>query len=422
MSQTTTEEHRPPARDDGPSGEPILLAAFPTPAAFPLPGPSEPLGRAFLAERGVIDGEVSSKHLRFSRPGGRIHVEDLGSRNGTFIGGHALRPREAVPLEDGAVVRIGRTILVFRERFEGPLAPETPLGTLVGPFGLQNIRRDLARLTHRPVPNVLILGETGTGKELLAEQVTRALGRAGKPFAAVNVAAMPATVFEAHLFGWKKGSFSGSADGGEGILRAHARGTVFLDELGELAPELQPKMLRLLENREVLPVGESRPVKVDVHLVAATNRDIEDMIDAGTFRRDLYARFLARIEIPPLRERPEDLFAIVEHLFQRRGVTLDPRRVEVEALERLMLAPFRANVRDLDLLVTYMEPSGGLTLRAVSEFLGVAAGDVGARPLSRDLVNRVLAECKGNKSEAARRLGVDRARLLRLLRKIAEEG
>jgi transcriptional regulator of acetoin/glycerol metabolism len=417
----TTEEHRPPVLSDLPSGRPTLLAAFPTLAALPLPPPGTTVGRAWLASAGIEDREVSGQHLRFSRSGSQLLVEDLGSRNGTFIGGTRIAPREALELEDGAILRMGRTLLVFRESFAGQLAPAPRLAALEGPFGLQGPREALARLSARPVPNVLVVGETGTGKELFVHAVVDALGRRGKPYAAFNVAGVAATVFEAQLFGWKKGAFSGSAEGSDGILKTHKGGTVFLDELGELPSELQPKMLRLLENREILPVGASRPESVDLAIVAATNRDLDAMVESSSFRRDLLARFLARIELPPLRERPEDLFAILRALWQRRGAPLDERGAEVEAVERLMLETWPANVRDLDLFLACLAPNEGLTLAVVRRVLGPRAESSRKRPLSRELVNQVLASCGQNQSEAARRLGVDRAKLLRFLRKIAAE-
>lgn len=423
ISTTTTEEHCPPSPSDAERAEPVLLAVFPSLGVLPLPPSGEIIGRNEFAKAGVVDKEISGKHLRFSRPGGNHYVEDLGSRNGTFLNGHWIGKNAPTPLADGAILRIGRTLLVFRASFGGSYLPDKPLGSLISPFGLRGARQDIERITAQKARNVLIQGETGTGKELLAAYLHAALGRADKPFAPVNVAAVPASLFESHLFGWRKGAFSGGAEGGEGILRAHHRGTVFLDEIGELPLDLQPKLLRLLESREVWPVGEARPTReVDLLLLAATNRLLDEMVEAGTFRRDLYARFVARVEIPPLRERPEDIFAILESLFLRRGARLDAKRIEVEALERLLLFPWKSNVRELDLLVTHIEAEGGVTLSAVSEVLGPGAENLGKRPLTRELVNRVLSECKGNQQEAARRLGVDRGKLLRLLKKVAEGG
>ena len=270
-------------------------------------------------------------------------------------------------------------------------------------------------LAARRELNVLLQGETGTGKELLAEAVVEALGRYGKPFAAVNVAGIPAGVFEGQLFGWKKGAYSGAAGDSRGVLRAHQGGAVFLDEIGELSPEVQPKILRLLENREILPVGEDRPVRVELALIAATNRPLEAMVKKRAFRRDLLARFIVRLELPPLRERPEDLFAILQALRERRGAPFDPRAAEVEAMERLMMEEWRANVRDIDRLAAAIASAAPLTQHAVERVLGPAVARVA---LTREVAEQMVTTCGDNQSEAARRLGIDRGKLLRLLKRV----
>ncbi|WP_441292920.1 sigma 54-interacting transcriptional regulator [Sorangium sp. KYC3313] len=411
-SQPTTEEHRPPSAGDGECGHPVLLAAFPGAVALPIPASGEVVGRAWLVSAGLPDAEVSGRHLGFSRTGGRLQVEDVGSRNGTFLNGVPLRARQRMGLDDGDVVRLGKTLLVYREAFTGALSPAPPLGRLVGPWGLTAVRAELLALAARREVNVLLQGETGTGKELLAEAVVEALGRRGKPFAAVNVAGIPASVFEGQLFGWKKGAYSGAVGDSRGVLRAHQGGAVFLDEIGELPLEVQPKILRLLENREILPVGEDRPARVEVALIAATNRALEAMVERGAFRRDLLARFLVRIDLLPLRERPEDVFAVLQALRERRGAPFDPRETEVEAVERLMLERWPANVRDVDRLAAMIGPSAPLTQHAVERVLGPLAARVA---LTREAAEQVLAECRDNQSEAARRLGVSRGKLRRLL-------
>lgn len=411
-SQPTTEEHRPPSAGDAERGRPVLLATFPALAAVPIPASGDVVGRAWLTAAGVADTEVSGRHVRFFRAGGRLQVEDVGSRNGMYIDGAPIRAGERVGLDDGDVLRLGRTLLVYREAFTGAESPAPPLGRLVGPWGLTSVRAELAALAARGELNVLLQGETGTGKELLAEAVVEALGRRGKPFAAVNVAGIPASVFEGQLFGWKKGSYSGAIGDSRGVLRAHQGGTVFLDEIGELLPEVQPKILRLLENREILPVGEDRPVRVEVALVAATNRPLEAMVKKRAFRRDLLARFLVRLELPPLRDRPEDLFAILQALCARRGASLDPRTAEVEAIERLMLEKWRANVRDADRLAAAIAPSAPLTQHAVERVLGPPTARTS---VTREAAEQMLTTCGGNQSEATRRLGVSRGKLRRLL-------
>jgi transcriptional regulator of acetoin/glycerol metabolism len=412
VSQPTTEEHRPPSAGDVTRGRAVLLAAFPVLAAIPVPASGEVVGRAWLAGAGITDTEISGRHVSFFRAGGRLQIEDAGSRNGTWIGGARIAAGVRTGVGDGDVLRLGRTLLVYREAFADEPLAAPDLGRFVGPWGLGQVRARLADLAKRPERNVLVQGETGTGKELVAAAVIRAIGRAKKPHAAINVAGVAAEVFEGQLFGWKKGAYSGAVEDNRGVIREHDGGSLILDEIGELPLGLQPKILRLIENGEILPVGERRPVQVDVALIGATNRPLDAMVEAGGFRRDLLARFLVRIEIPPLRERPEDIFAIVRALWARRGPPLDVNAAEVEAVERLMLASWPANVRDVDRLIASLDPAQPLTLHAVER----VSGQPSARtPSTREAAEQALAACGNNQSEAARRLGVSRGMLRRLL-------
>lgn len=418
--QTTTEEHCPPSPSGPADGRPVLLVAFPTRAGLPITGRGELVGRGRLAEAGVHDTKISSRHLRLSIDDGRAHVEDQGSRNGTWIDGVRAPVGKPVALHDGAVLRIGRTLLVHRACFSGDLVPAEPLGRLVGPWGLGEVRARLRALAERrrrdpaaPPPNVLIEGETGTGKELVAAAVIKALDRT-KSFASINVAAVAAGVFEAQLFGWVKGAYSGSASGGDGVLRGNEGGAVFLDEIGELPAELQPKLLRVLENREVQPVGAARPVRVDVAILAATNRPLENAVERGAFRRDLHARFTERISLPPLSDRPEDLFAILEALAARYKAPIDPEATEVEAVERLMLEAWPANIRDLDRVARALARPEPLTLALTERLLGPRRSPT---HLTRDDAERMVLACGGSEREVERRFGVSRGKLRRALGK-----
>src|SRR5688572_15577516 len=205
-----------------------------------------------------------------------------------------------------ARIRLVRTLLVYRAELEGPRLATSDTGPLVGPFGLRTVLGVLEMIRRRPPRCVLVEGETGTGKELIAAAVAHT-ARPGKPFAALNVAGIPAGVFESQLFGHVAGAFSGSGRGARGVVLAHDGGVLFFDEIGELPLELQPKLLRFLENGDFLPVGADRPAHADVLVVAATNRSIERMVAEGRFRQDLHARLSAvTVEVPPLRERIED--------------------------------------------------------------------------------------------------------------------
>jgi hypothetical protein len=410
----STSEHRGPAKPVGARRQAAIVCAFPRPVAFALPDSGTVIGRPWLAQHGLADTEVSTAHLRVDRRGGALRVADVGSRNGTWVNGQRLAPRDLTPLDDGAVLRLGRTIFVHREDLLGSLEPAPPVGGLIGPWGLRGVAQTIAGLARSGASNILLEGETGVGKEMLARACAAALGRAA-PFAAVNVAGVARGVFESQMFGHVAGAFSDARTAAPGIVVAHDGGTLFLDEIGELDLDLQAKLLRLLENREVLAVGSSRAVRVDVAVVAATNRDLDAMVERGAFRRDLLARLaMARIRVPPLRERCEDVFAVACELARRAGALLSADEVEVEAIERLVLEPWPSNVRGLDAALAAarrLDEDRGLRLWAVEEVLG--EGPAPKTALTQDAVDAALTAAGGNVSAAAERLGVSRGKLLR---------
>ncbi len=411
-----TADHRDPEPRIADACRPAFVCAFPRSCAFERPALGTPVGRDWLAEHGIADDEVSAEHVRLTRTGGSLRIEDLDSRNGTWVGGQRLDPRRPVALDDGAVVRFGSTLLVYRAELVGGLGADEPLGAMVGPFGLRAVRAALDALTRSRPRNVLIQGETGTGKEHCAHVVAAALGRA-TPFAAVNVSGIAAGVFESQLFGHVAGAFSDARHPSKGIVASHDGGAVFLDEVGELPAELQPKLLRLLESGEVLPVGAVKSVMVDVMFVAATNRQLVAMVEEGRFRRDLLARLAqVAIALPPLRARAEDVFAIAQRLESRRGRSLAAVDCEVEAIEQLLLQPWPANVRELSAALERFQttdPRPGLRRWVVEDVLGIASSQSAA--LTSERVRTALDACAGNESEAARRLGVSRGRLRRFL-------
>ena len=410
----TTSAHRGPVQPEGGRRRAALVCAFPRSIALALPDSGAVIGRAWLAERGLADTEVSGNHLRIDRAGGALRVADAGSRNGTWVNGSRLAPRDLTPLSSGSVLRLGRTIFVYREELQGSFEPAPPVGGLVGPYGLRGVVLPVAASTSRAPLNVLVEGETGVGKELVARAAAAALGRA-TPFAAVNVAGVARGVFESQMFGHVAGAFSDARSAAPGIVVAHDGGTVFLDEIGELDLDLQAKLLRFLENREVLPVGSARPVQVNVLVIAATNRSLEEMVERGAFRRDLFARLaMARIDVPALRDRAEDLFSVATELSRRAGTAFVEENVEVEAIERLLLETWPGNVRELDAAlaaVRRVDPAPGLRLWALEEVMGEATGLKSA--LTEEMVEAAIEAEGGNVTAAAARLGISRGKLLR---------
>jgi len=289
---------------------------------------------------------------------------------------------------------------------------------------------DIRQIIKRIGPaesTVLITGETGTGKELVAQALHETSPRNKFPLVAVNCGSIPETLLESVLFGHNKGSFTGADRDKRGLFEAAKEGTLFLDEIGELPASLQPKILRALERREVLPVGSTSPVQFDARIVAATNRNLPAMIEKGQFRSDLYYRLnVIEIHIPALRERPEDISEIVDVLLrrlcgkmQRPVPTLQPAvRAMLEAL------PWPGNVREMSnilerlMLLTDGDVVKESDLRNIG--IGIPSKDTDDLKLARhsferEHILRVLGKCGGNKERAAKALGIDLSSLYRKL-------
>jgi transcriptional regulator with GAF, ATPase, and Fis domain len=285
----------------------------------------------------IDDPEMSRRHARITAVGLDATVEDLGSTNGTFVNGERVTRARAAA---GDIVRTGGTLFEVVD-LSSDAGEEIELGPeLVGrSAAFRAAVRAVDRAARAALP-VLLAGETGTGKELLAARLHARSGRQGA-FVALNSAAIPRELLESTMFGHRRGGFTGAEKDAVGqFARAH-RGTLFLDEVGELPQELQPKLLRALETGEFLPVGATAPETSDVRLVAATNADLAGKMEAGTFRRDLYARLSGYVvELPPLRLRRGDIAVLAQHF-------LPDRRLTAGFLEPLLLAPWPMNVREL---------------------------------------------------------------------------
>ena len=322
----------------------------------------------------VHDTTVSRRHAEIVRGRDGVLLRDLGSTNGTFIG--QVRVRE-VYLTPETRFRLGKTELLFSpedEIVDIKPSDKSQLDQLVGrSLAMREVFSIIERVAHTDL-TVLITGETGTGKELASRAVHNLSLRRGGPFCVFDCGAAPETLIESELFGHEKGSFTGAHQSREGVFEAANGGTIFLDEIGELPLELQPKLLRVLEQREVRRVGSGRTKEVDVRVVAATNRDLLQEVREGRFREDLYYR-LAVVEIllPPLRERGEDLPLIAQHLLLKaqRGA---PRvhHVSPEVMEILGAWRFPGNVRELANLIERALPftdGDTITLQALPEAL-----------------------------------------------------
>ncbi len=289
------------------------------------------------------------------------------------------------------------------------------------------LREQIARCAPTP-SNVLITGESGVGKELVAVAIHAASPRAERPLIAVNCGAIPETLIESQLFGHVRGAFTTALQANPGLFVAAHRGTLLLDEIGELPFGLQVKLMRVIEDRRVWPVGATRPIPIDVRIIASTNRDLPREVDAGRFREDLFYRLdVVHIPLPPLRERRSDIPLLVEHLLHRLNAKLGTAffSVECEALRALVHQPWRGNVRELENVLERAMVFGGgtmVTLRHLAMDSPSPEAPPNARPL-REAIRRfesqhvrdVLAEARFDKREAARMLEISLASLYRKL-------
>jgi two-component system response regulator HydG len=340
------------------------------------------------------------------------------------------------PVDDAllapCVMRAGQARSLQKEvqRLEREVAGGRPLDDMVGS---SSAMRRVSEMVCRVAPSdasVLIHGETGTGKELVARGIHTKSTRAKGPFVALNCAAVPANLIESELFGYARGAFTDAKGSREGLFVEANGGTLFLDEIGELPIEMQPKLLRALQERKVRPLGANNEISFNARLVCATNRDLEVEVAEKRFREDLYYRInVVRIDLPPLRERGTDVLAIAHHLLERMSPN-KPHTISPQVAERLVAYDWPGNVRELEncmeravALARFEE----LTVEDLpaklkshrSDRIVVAAEDaselITLDELERRYIQRVLKMLGGNKSRAAQVLGLDRRTLYRKL-------
>ena len=300
---------------------------------------------------GVPDPHIVRRHARMVVSRGRWRVEGTGASvavNGVWTRG--------TQLVEGDLLTVGETILRFRElrvssvqdtdlEADALHAPAGGLGTFYP--ALARSFDELARLAPTPTP-ILLVGETGTGKEVVA-RATHALARRSGHFVAVDCGALPATLIESELFGYRKGAFSGATEDRLGLIRGADGGTLFLDEIGDLPLPSQAALLRVLQEREVMPLGSSRPVPIDLKLVCATHHDLRALIEEGRFRSDLYARLAGfTMRLPALRDRRDDLGLLIAALLRRLAPDGVAVRLTAAASHALLAHDWPHNIRELD--------------------------------------------------------------------------
>ncbi len=384
----------------------------------------KPIEVGRVASEGVFvvdDDRVSRRHTRIALKGDRVRVTDLDSRNGTFVDGKRITDETFTRLP--RLLRVGQTLFRFTPDIRPFLRAtvETTAEGIVGPT--LRASRDWINRAAAAGDTLLLTGPSGSGKELAARAYHAAGRFAAGPFIAVNCAAIPQALAERLLFGARKGTYSGATSDAEGYVQAADHGTLFLDEVAELDIGVQPKLLRVLEMREVVALGAAHPKKVDLQVCAATLKDLRAEVSAGRFREDLYYRIgQPEVRLPSLVDRLEELPALAAAELQRA----DPQLVSSSGfLEACALRAWPGNVRELLREVrqagrTALE--GGRTVVTAKD-LSVTAGDEIANEtklpplpeLSREAIEAGLKREQGNVTRAARALGMHRNQLRRWL-------
>ena len=382
----------------------------------------------------IDDGAVSRFHCEIRIKERRAWLADLDSRNGTLVDGVAVG---VGGLRDSSLIRLGRSVLRFQfgaEHAALPMSDSQSFGSLVGSSVAMRSAFALLERAANSDATLLIEGETGTGKEGAAESVHQASARRDKPFIIVDCSAMPTNLLESELFGYERGAFTGATSRHVGAFEEAQGGTVFLDEIAELPQELQPKLLRVLERKQIRRLGCNTYLPVDVRVIAAANRDLRALVNEGTFRSDIYYRLaVLKVILPPLRERPEDIPELVERFVPSLGIntTEAERLFNKELLARMRSAAWPGNVRELR---NYLERCVVLGDAIPLHDAGSAEPVPNASPIDarvpysdakrvvledfeRRYLDALLRLHDGNVSRAARACGMDRVYLHKLLRR-----
>ncbi|MFH1808708.1 MAG: sigma 54-interacting transcriptional regulator [Pseudomonadota bacterium] len=382
----------------------------------------------------LTDETVSRFHARIHQDARGLSVRDLGSLNGSYLGAHRV---EVGYLNDDDELRLGQTRLRVErlaEGFEVALSPNPRFGDLMGQSAAM---RQLFAVLERIAPteaSVVLEGESGTGKDLAARGVHAQSRRCRKPFVVFDCGAAAPGLIESELFGHARGAFTGAASERPGVFEASHGGTVFIDEIGELPLDLQPKLLRVLEQREVRRLGENQVRPVDVRVIAATNRDLEKEVEAKRFREDLFYRLaVVRVHMPPLRERPDDIPVLIDHFLKDLATDGQIPVLSPEVRAALGRRPWLGNVRELRNAVAravYL-PEDALRSQSLAqtsvdevdtEVPYKVAKDRLLDAFERRYLGALLASTDGNVSAAAKKSGINRTHLQAMLKKLGMRG
>jgi two-component system, NtrC family, response regulator AtoC len=411
--------------------------------ALPKKGRVE-IGRDATAEIHIDSPQISRRHAALEIDNGKLSILDLGSSNGTIVREKPLEPKVRAELALGEVVHMGDFVLLVSPRHDekaeaAPAVPELPDDVIVAAPAMRALYHDLAQAAHSDLA-VLILGETGVGKDVVARCLHHLSPRRTGPFLRLNCAALPEALLESELFGHERGAFTGAVQTKVGLLESATGGTVFLDEIGELPINVQAKLLHALEVSEITRVGSVRGTKIDVRFVAATNRDLEIDIRENRFRSDLFYRLAVySLLVPPLRERRAEVMPLARDMVRRAAERAGTPIPAFDSLATAMLVDYGwpGNVRELRNVIerAYLQSRGdeiGISHLKLGAGLaggsGVSSGGhipvVAAASVVPDLqltadelaererIIEVLVRCHGNQSRAATELGISRGTLL----------
>ena len=403
--------------------------------AYPLPRRGKLIvGRAEESDIRIDHPSLSRRHAAIEIEGG-IYIRELGSTNGTRLGGRRLRPEERVPLPPGELVEIGPIVAVV----QGSSVEATATINEAASGAMERVRKLCDRIALGTL-SVLILGETGVGKEVMAERLHEKSPRREKPLVRLNCAALSESLFESELFGHERGAFTGAVNSKPGLLETANGGTVFLDEVGELSPSMQVKLLRVFERREVLRVGGLKPQAIDVRFVSATHRDLSEDVKAGRFRADLYFRLNGiTLVVPPLRERRDEIDLLAKRFAAEtcKAANLPEPTLAPATISALRRYEWPGNIRELRnvmeravllsvdgiVLPTHLglpeSPDAQDTpdsdpFSTASSGEPVASAEAAAE---RDRILQALWKNGGNQSVTAKQLGISRRTLLKKLDK-----
>ena len=393
---------------------------------YPIRSEVITLGAADKNDIMLDDPYISSRHLKIIYQQGKLQVLDVGSTNGTYVNGVKVREAE---LEEGATIKVGncQISLAHEDKIEAPAGP-VKTEKFFGLVGKSKPMQELYGLLQRIGPTeatALILGESGTGKELVANAIHRLSSRTKGPFIAINCGAISPELIESELFGHEKGSFTGAQQQHEGAVGQAKGGTLFLDEIGELPLELQPKLLRVLENRSYRRVGGKEEIRADIRVIAATHRDLAKAVQEKKFREDLFFRlFVLPIVLKPLRERKEDIPILCAEFLKEFSINAQAKDLSPEALKKLVDHSFYGNVRELKnvLMRAFILSSGDKIQPQDLMFSDGLSAPETPKPveeaslekledMERRLVLRTLVAHRWNKSKAAEALGVAKSTL-----------